>query len=133
MIEQFGGGGSLRKNCKKWTKNARIDMHHLSVHDPCKNWGFLAEFCANQTKGSGDVAKTNFWLLCANFACLQALHLCQCPASQVKRRPKCDRIAPSHPLSWPCVSDLLTMTSKARAGYALKPSMTRLHNEELVN
>jgi hypothetical protein len=31
-----------------------------------------------------------------------------CPASQVKTRPKCDRITPSHPLSWPCVSDLLT-------------------------
>jgi hypothetical protein len=26
-----------------------------------------------------------------------------CPASQVKRRPKCDRIASSHPLSWPCI------------------------------
>jgi hypothetical protein len=38
-----------------------------------------------------------------------------CPASQVKRRPKCDRIAPSHSLSWPCVSDLLATTSKARA------------------
>ncbi len=31
----------------------------------------------------------------------------KCPASQVRRRPKCDRITPSHPLSWPCVSDLL--------------------------
>ncbi len=56
-----------------------------------------------------------------------------CPASPGKEKTKCDRIAPSHPLSWPCVSDLLATTSKARAGYALKPSMTRLHNEELVN
>ena len=48
-----------------------------------------------------------------------------------EKKTKCDRIAPPHPLSWPCVSDLLYL--KARAGYALKPSMTRLHNEELVN
>jgi len=38
-----------------------------------------------------------------------------CPASQVKRRPKCDRIAPSHPLSWPCVSDLLTSDLKGES------------------
>ncbi len=44
-----------------------------------------------------------------------------CPASQVKRRPKCDRIAPSHPLSWPCVSDLLAATSKARAATRRNP------------
>ncbi len=25
------------------------------------------------------------------------------------RRPKCDRITPPHPLSWPCVSDLLLL------------------------
>ncbi len=50
-----------------------------------------------------------------------------------EKESKCDRIAPSHPLSWPCVSDLLATTFKARAGYARKPSMTRLHNEELVN
>ena len=36
-----------------------------------------------------------------------------CPASQVKRRPKCDRIAPSHPLSWPCVSDLLLLKGES--------------------
>jgi hypothetical protein len=30
-----------------------------------------------------------------------------CPASPGKEKTKCDRIAPSHPLSWPCVSDLL--------------------------
>ncbi len=36
----------------------------------------------------------------------------RCPASQVKRRPKCDRIAPSHPLSWPCVSDLLLLKGR---------------------
>ncbi len=41
-----------------------------------------------------------------------------CPASSGKEKTKCDRIAPSHPLSWPCVSDLLTPTSKARADYA---------------
>jgi len=38
-----------------------------------------------------------------------------CPASQVKRRPKCDRIAPPHPLSWPCVSDLLTSDLKGES------------------
>ncbi len=38
-----------------------------------------------------------------------------CPASSGKEKTKCDRIAPSHPLSWPCVSDLHTTTSKARA------------------
>ena len=44
-------------------------------------------------------------------------HMCIyiCPASSGKEKTKCDRIAPSHPLSWPCVSDLLTPTSKARA------------------
>ena len=41
-----------------------------------------------------------------------------CPASPGKEKTMCDRIAPSHPLSWPCVSDLLTPTSKARADYA---------------
>jgi hypothetical protein len=41
-----------------------------------------------------------------------------CPASSGKEKTKCDRIAPSHPLSWPCVSDLITPTSKARADYA---------------
>ncbi len=29
------------------------------------------------------------------------------------RRPKCDRIAPSHPLSWPCVSDLLLLKGES--------------------
>jgi hypothetical protein len=36
-----------------------------------------------------------------------------CPASQVRRRPKCDQIAPSHPLSWPCVSDLLLLKGES--------------------
>ncbi len=36
-----------------------------------------------------------------------------CPTSQVKRRQKCDRIAPSHPLSWPCVSDLLLLKGES--------------------
>jgi hypothetical protein len=35
------------------------------------------------------------------------LAICACPASLGKEKTKCDRIAPSHPLSWPCVSDLL--------------------------
>ncbi len=41
-----------------------------------------------------------------------------------EKKTKCEWIAPSHPLSWPCVSDLLYL--KARAGYApAQPSMTR--------
>ncbi len=36
-----------------------------------------------------------------------------------------------HPLRWPCVSDSLATTSKARA--ATRRTMTRLHNAELVN
>ncbi len=46
------------------------------------------------------------------------LNLPDCHASSGKEKTKCDRIAPWHPLSWPCVSDLLTTTSKARADYA---------------
>ncbi len=30
-----------------------------------------------------------------------------CPVSSGKEKTKCDRIAPSHPLSWPCVSTCL--------------------------
>ncbi|MFN9906767.1 MAG: hypothetical protein ACK56F_11705, partial [bacterium] len=41
-----------------------------------------------------------------------------CPASSGKDKTKCDRIAPSHPLSWPCVSDLLTSTLKGESCYA---------------
>ncbi len=55
------------------------------------------------------------------------------PRVQVKRRPSATglllRTHSADPVSQTC---LLT-TSKARADYALKPSMTRLHNEELVN
>ncbi len=39
------------------------------------------------------------------------------------RRPKRARITPPRLLSWSCVSELLYL--KARAGYALQPSMTR--------
>ena len=44
-----------------------------------------------------------------------------CPASSGEEKTKCDRIAPSHPLRWPCVSDLLAMTSKARAATRRNP------------
>ena len=30
-----------------------------------------------------------------------------------EKKTKCDRIAPSHPLSWPCVSDLLYLKARA--------------------
>ncbi len=38
-----------------------------------------------------------------------------------EKKTKCDRIAPSHPLRWPCVSDLLATTSKARAATHRNP------------
>ncbi len=30
-----------------------------------------------------------------------------------EKKTKCDRITPSHPLSWPCVSDLLYLKARA--------------------
>ncbi len=30
-----------------------------------------------------------------------------------EKKTKCDRIAPSHPLSWSCVSDLLLLKGKS--------------------
>ncbi len=47
------------------------------------------------------------------------------------RRPKCDRITPPHPLSWPCVSDLLLL--KRRELLRAVTLDDSLHNAELVN
>jgi hypothetical protein len=57
--------------------------------------------------------------------------LAPCPASPERRRPSATglllRTHSAGPVSQIC------FYLKARAGYALKPSMTRLHNEESVN
>ncbi len=41
------------------------------------------------------------------------LHFSPCFPRVRWRRPKCDRIAPSHPLSWPCVSDFLQLKGES--------------------
>ena len=57
----------------------------------------------------------------------------KCPASQVKRRPSATGLLLRTHSAGPVSQTCLPTTSKARADYALKPSMTRLHNAELVN
>ncbi len=42
MIERFRGVAN-RKSCKKCAKRARIDLHHLRVHDPRENRVLFAQ------------------------------------------------------------------------------------------
>jgi hypothetical protein len=46
---------------------------------------------------------------------------CELSRESGEKKTKCDRTAPSHPLRWPCVSDLLATTSKARAATRRNP------------
>jgi hypothetical protein len=40
--------------------SAWIDLHHLFLHDPCKNQVQIPNFQANRTSGSGDIAISFF-------------------------------------------------------------------------
>jgi hypothetical protein len=62
MIARFRRIANL-KSCKKCAKSARIDLHHLRVHDPRENRDLLAKFRANRTNGFRDIAKTKICLI----------------------------------------------------------------------
>ncbi len=72
MIDRLTGVANLKK-CKKRAKSGQIDLQHITVLNPRKNRVLLANFQANRTNQSWDIAKSKTCLIDSSMGYLKLL------------------------------------------------------------
>jgi hypothetical protein len=100
-----GGGGGLREG-----RGATVHKYCSFVH-------------GGNSSQAGSKIQTTEWMYLQSIKSVKHNAAMSVVPRVRWRRLRRGRITPRRLLSWPCVSDLLYL--KARAGYALQPSMTR--------